>query len=145
MEKKPIILLIIGIALASSTSLFWNHASLYFSAISSIVLLLVLGGFILKASLQAEAIPGIEKLEEPAFLFSQVYFTWLYVNNRKRWAKYVITVSYIVAAVYGSLLGAIACTIVMKIDSVGTFAGWAVGTVFVTLLTLGIKESRILT
>lgn len=63
------------------------------------------GVFLVGASVQAEATPGLEELEEPSFCFSRIYDVWLYVNDRAGWALYTAFFSYIIGGMLGSMLG----------------------------------------
>jgi len=85
------------------------------------------------ASIQANAIPGIEQLDEPDFFLSQIYMAWLYVNDRKRWAKYAAIFSYLSGAFFGSLFG-ILISFSLRVNFNVSFASWLLG-MSITLLT----------
>lgn len=76
---------------------------------------LFLGIFTFRTLMEANSTPGLEKLEEPNFLFSPVYFGWLYVNDRKRWSKYVTAFASIMGLLFGFMSGFVAA-ILLKLD-----------------------------
>jgi len=73
--------------------LFWF--SIFFSALA------------FRSSVQADANPGLEKIDEPDYWFSAVYEAWLYVTDRKEWAVYVCLWSYIFGAFVSLMFGGV--------------------------------------
>ena len=114
--------------------LYWFYGGYVFIS-TPILLLTFLMAFKLTAfwdSIQAEAIPGIEKLDEPDFFFSRMFMAWLYANDKQRWAKYAATFSYIVGFLF-SVLIVILVSHVLKLDFDVLLIGWIFG-MFMTLL-----------
>jgi len=83
-------------------------------------------------SMQAKAIPEIEKLKEPGFFFSRMFMAWLYANDRQRWAKYAAAFAYTVGFLF-SLWIVMIVGYVLELGFDVLLIGWIFGT-FVTLL-----------
>jgi len=77
------------------------------------------------AQIQTAANPGIEKIEEPSFWFSNIYNAWLYATDIERWAKYAAVISVFAAMVFGSLFGAFVW--IAQPPSSGISVSWLVG------------------
>jgi len=76
--------------------------------------------------LQAESIPGIEKLDKPDFLFSRIYNAWLYVNDTKGWVEFTTVMSVIAAGSAGSLLGLV-LLLMANARPRGIYESWLAG------------------
>jgi hypothetical protein len=83
-------------------------------------------GFAIRSSIQAEANPGLERMEKPDYWFSAVYEAWLYVTDREEWAFYTCLWSYIFGALGGSGVGGLVL-FHLKADFYTSLASWFSG------------------
>jgi len=104
---------------------------------------LFLGLFIFRTMMEASSTPGVEKLEEPDFWLSPVYFAWQYYNDRKRWAKHITILSYAIGLIFGSMFG-VATVILSKLDYPPP-ASWLTGVLWMTIIAILIARSKCMT
>jgi hypothetical protein len=92
------------------------------------------------AQIQADANPGIEKIEEPDFWFSSIYNAWLYTTDVERWGSYATIMSMIFGTIMGSLLGAL-LLFSTHASSAGIYESWAAGMFLAGSIALNIVSS----
>jgi len=126
-------------AVASIIVAYWAYGLIAFIFPSIFVLLFFVffGVAVFGTLIQAESIPGLEKLGEPNFFFSRIYMAWLYVNDRERWAEYTVLYSYLADALASSLLG-----ILSYFDFSKTFVSWLLGMFITLLIAIRIAKSK---
>jgi hypothetical protein len=83
-------------------------------------------GFAIRSSVQADANPGLEKVEKPDYWLSAVYEAWLYVTDREEWALYVCLWSYVFGVLIGSAVGGLVL-FHWKTDFYTSLASWFSG------------------
>lgn len=110
--------------------------SLTFSAI--FLLMVLIAAF--QSWIQADSTPGIETIEEPNFFFSPIFFAWLYVNDRERWAKYVVTSSFLFAVFLGSIVWSALFIEAVVIDPSNLVGSWLIGILWATIVAFGVKS-----
>lgn len=86
------------------------------------------------AEVQTAANPGIERMDEPDFWFSEIYDVWLYVTDREKWAHLASFLAGFFSFVVGSLSGWALCIYwnVLKIS----FISWLVGVLLLFSLAI---------
>jgi hypothetical protein len=127
----------LGILLACS---IYGLGILIFLATLTSIFFLFFGAHYFGSSNQAQAIPGIENLNEPDVFWSRIYMAWLFVNDRESWAVDATLISYFFAFVCGSLFG-VTLSLVYGIDSTVSIAGWALGMLLNFLAAIAIATS----
>ena len=114
---------------------------LVFLATLTSIFFLLFGAMYYGSSSQVQAIPGIEKLDEPDGFRSRIYMAWLFVNDREGWAIYATLYSYFFAFVCGSLFG-LTLSAMSGIDSTASIAGWVLGMFMNFLAAIAIATSE---
>ena len=126
MSRKYLVLFLIACVLVLTLSYVIGFTELLFP---SMFLLGFLVGFLLSAyssSIQAEANPGLEELEEPDYFFSKIYDAWLYVNDRRRWASYTCLWSCVFGGLLGVMFG-VPTVLNWKLDFYASLVSWLSG------------------
>jgi hypothetical protein len=132
MSKVQFIVVIV--AAFSVIAVYWMYGSsaFIFLPLSLLFFFIFFGVRSIGDSMQANAIPGIEELQEPNFFFSGIYMAWLYANDRERWAEYTALFSYLIGCFFGSVFG-LAVSFSLGADSSASLVSWILG-MFITLI-----------
>lgn len=127
-----------SVAVLFMTFVFSGMYLLFSLTFSAIFLLMVLIAAF-QSSIQADATPGIETIGEPDFFFSPIFFAWLYVNDRERWARYVVIISHLFAVFLGSIVWSALFIEAVVIDPSNLVGSWLIGVLWLTIVTIGVK------
>jgi hypothetical protein len=132
MSKIWLLILFVAISCTIVTYYIYGLCVFIYPPVFLLVFFAFFGLRTLGDSIRAGAIPGIEELDEPNFVFSGIYMAWLYANDREGWAKYAALFSYLVGAFFSSIIGLI-ISFSLEMGFNASLAGWLLG-MFVTLL-----------
>ncbi|MFQ6086955.1 MAG: hypothetical protein ACE5OV_02935 [Candidatus Bathyarchaeia archaeon] len=141
MNKRLLIITFVAFALVVLVAISYGPAALLFP------LLLVIGFFvsfavmIFNAQIQADANPGIEKIEKPDFWFSSIYNAWLFTNDIEGWAVYATIISLISTAFFGSLFGSLFLLMAHAAPS-GIYESWLAGMFLTCLIAINVVRAE---
>ncbi len=107
----------------------------------------VVGGSYFNAVWQASMTPGLEKLDDPSFLFSAIGNAYLYMTDRRRWMLYVSLIGFFAGLLLGTPIGYIVVGRALSLnllDANEALASWSVGVflVFAMTATLNVFTSE---
>jgi hypothetical protein len=120
-----ILLTLVGFALVFLGAILYGPSALLLPFILLVGFFVVFALMAFNAEIQADANPGIEKIEKPSFWFSSIYNAWLYKTNREGWAQYVSIISLIATAGFGVFIALIISMTPTPFS--GLFEGWLTG------------------
>lgn len=118
-----------------------GYSSLAVPVMLALSFFLLTGIATLRTLMEESSTPGLEKLQKPDSM-SPIYLAWLYVNNRKRWAKYTCIFSYAMGLVFGSMFGFIPA-ILLKLDYPPPIS-WLAGILWMSTIAIMTARSKLL-
>ncbi len=98
----------------------------------------VVVGSYFNAVWQASMTPGLEKLDDPSFLFSAIGNAYLYMTDRRRWMLYVSLIGFFAGLLLGTPIGYIVVGRALSLnllDANEALASWFAGVFLVFAMT----------
>lgn len=126
MNKVLLIVTFVAFALVILVTISYGAAALLFPFFLIVGFLVSFTAMIFRAQIQADAIPGIKKIEKPDFWFSGIYNAWLFTNDTEGWAVYATIISLTFTTFFGSLFGFL-FLLMAHVPSSGILESWFAG------------------